>query len=114
MCSTTNGKFSIANGEVITGVIVGLEPDGSVVHNVGLGTVNGVVMSFTKGVPGENASATKTGNTYQITGTAGGVDSAGQQIHKPFEVDATCPLERRWLIVGGNGWRQAGLYALGG
>ncbi len=27
----------------------------------GLGTVDGVVMSFTEGVPGENATATKTG-----------------------------------------------------
>jgi ipoprotein LpqH len=91
VCSTTDGKFSIAVGDVMTGVIAGLEPDGSVVHNVGLGAVNGVVMSFTEGVPGENASATKTGNTYQITGTASGVDGAGKQVHKPFEVDATCP-----------------------
>lgn len=29
-------------------------------------------MSFTEGVSGENASATKTGDSYQITGTAGG------------------------------------------
>lgn len=48
-------------------------------------------MNFTEGVPGENASATKNGNTYKITGTAGGVDNAGQQVHKPFEVNVTCP-----------------------
>jgi ipoprotein LpqH len=46
VCSTTDGKFSIAIAEVITGVIVGLEPDASVVHNAGLGAVDGVVMSF--------------------------------------------------------------------
>ncbi len=93
VCSTTDGKFSIAIGEVITGVIVGLEPDASVVHNVGLGTVNGVVLSFTEGVPGNNATATKDGNTYKITGTATGVDSAnaGQEVSKPFEIEATCP-----------------------
>ncbi|WP_231584644.1 lipoprotein LpqH [Mycobacterium haemophilum] len=90
VCSTTNGKFSIAIGDMITGVIVGLEPDASVVHNAGLGTIDGVVMAFTEGVPGENASATKNGNTYQITGTASGVDNAGQQVHKPFEIEATC------------------------
>ena len=28
---------------------------------------------------------------YQITGTATGVDNAGQQVSKTFEVDATCP-----------------------
>jgi ipoprotein LpqH len=91
VCSTTDGKFSIAVGDMVTGIIVGLEPDASVVHNAGLGTVDGVVMSFTEGVPGENATATKTGNTYKITGTASGVDNAGQQVHKPFEVNVTCP-----------------------
>ena len=93
VCSTTDGKFSIAIGEVITGVIVGLEPDASVVHNVGLGTVNGVVLSFTEGVPGNNAGATKDGNTYKITGTATGADSANpaQEVSKPFEIEATCP-----------------------
>jgi ipoprotein LpqH len=91
VCSTNDGKFSIAVGDMATGIIVGLEPDASVVHNAGLGTVDGVVMSFTEGVPGENASATKTGNAYQITGTASGVDSAGRQVTKPFEVDVTCP-----------------------
>ena len=93
VCSTTDGKFSIAIGEVITGVIVGLEPDASVVHNIGLGTVNGVVLSFTEGVPGNNATATKDGNTYKITGTATGVDAANpaQEVSKPFEIEATCP-----------------------
>jgi lipoprotein LpqH len=91
-CSTHDGRFSIAIGEVITGVIVGLEPDGSAVHYAGLGTVNGVVMSFTEGAPGNNATATKSGNTYHIAGTATGVDDKnGQQISQPFTVDATCP-----------------------
>jgi ipoprotein LpqH len=91
VCSTTDGKFSIALGDMATGIIVGLEPDASAVHNAGLGTVDGVVMSFTEGVPGENATATKSGNTYKITGTASGVDNAGRQVHKPFEVNVTCP-----------------------
>jgi lipoprotein LpqH len=93
VCSTTDGKFSIAIGEPIVGTIVGLEPDASVVHFVGLGnTVNGVVLSFTEGAPGNTATATKDGNNYKITGTATGTDTAnGQQISKPFEIDATCP-----------------------
>ncbi|BCI91026.1 hypothetical protein NIIDMKKI_62320 [Mycobacterium kansasii] len=91
VCSTNAGRFSIAVGDMATGIIVGLEPDGSVVHSAGLGTVDGVVMSFTEGVPDENASATKTDNSYHITGVASGVDNAGQQVHKPFEVDVTCP-----------------------
>jgi len=91
VCSTTDGKFSIAIGDMLTGVVVGLEPDGSVVHNAGLGTVNGVVMSFTEGVPGNSATATKTGSNYKITGTASGVDNSGQQVNKDFTIDVTCP-----------------------
>jgi ipoprotein LpqH len=91
VCATNNGKFSIAIGEAITGVIVGLEPDGSAVHDVGLGTINGVVLSFTEGAPGNTASATKTGNSYHITGTATGMDNGRQQVSKPFTIDATCP-----------------------
>jgi len=91
VCSTTDGKFSIAIGEVITGVIVGLEPDASAVHNIGLGDVNGVVLSFTEGVPGNEATAIKDGNNYTITGTATGSDNANQQVSKPFEIDVTCP-----------------------
>ena len=91
VCSTTDGKFSIAIGDMLTDVIVGLEQDGSAVHNAGLGTVDGVVMSFTEGAPGNNATATKTGNSYNITGNASGADNAGQQVNKPFEIDVTCP-----------------------
>ena len=91
VCATNNGKFSIAIGEAITGVIVGLEPDASAVHDVGLGTINGVVLSFTEGAPGNNAGATKTGNSYHITGTATGMDNGAPQVSKPFTIDATCP-----------------------
>ncbi|MBX9641165.1 MAG: lipoprotein LpqH [Mycobacteriaceae bacterium] len=91
VCETNQGRFSIAIGDIITGVIVGLEQDASAVRSAGLGTVDGVVLSFTEGAPGNTAKATKNGNAYQITGTATGVDNAGQQVSKTFEVDATCP-----------------------
>ncbi|MDT5135879.1 MAG: ipoprotein LpqH [Mycobacterium sp.] len=91
VCETNQGRFSIAIGEMITGVIVGLEQDASAVHNAGLGTVDGVVLSFTEGAPGNSAKATKNGNVYQITGTATGVDNGGKEVSKTFEVDATCP-----------------------
>ena len=91
VCATTDGKFSIAIGDVITGVIVGLDQDASKVRGVGLGDVNGVVLNFTDGVPGDTATATKDGNTYTITGNASGSDSTGKQVSKPFEVVATCP-----------------------
>ncbi|MGE2814032.1 lipoprotein LpqH [Mycobacterium heidelbergense] len=91
VCATNNGKFSIAIGEAVTGVIVGLEPDASVVHDVGLGSINDVVLSFTEGAPGNSAGATKNGNSYHITGTATGVNNVGLQISKAFTIDATCP-----------------------
>jgi hypothetical protein len=93
VCATNDGKYSIAVGDMATGVIVGLESDASVVHNVGLGTVDGVVMSFTEGVPGNTATATKDGNAYTITGTASGVSEANpaEQITKPFDIAVTCP-----------------------
>lgn len=93
VCATNDGKYSIAIGDMATGIIVGLEPDASVVHGVGLGTVDGVVMSFTEGVPGNTAAATKDGNTYKITGTATGASEANptEQISKPFEVSVSCP-----------------------
>jgi Mycobacterium 19 kDa lipoprotein antigen len=93
VCATNDGKYSIAVGDMATGIIVGLEPDASVVHNVGLGTVDGVVMSFTEGVPGNTATATKNGNTYNITGAASGVSEANpaEQITKPFSITVTCP-----------------------
>ena len=91
VCATNEGRYSIAIGEAIVGVIVGLEPDASVVHGVGLGDVNGVVLNFTEGVPGDTATATKDGNTYTVTGAASGVDSAGKPVSKPFQIVATCP-----------------------
>ena len=91
LCETNAGKFSIAIGEPLTGIIVGIEPDGSVVRGVGLGDVNGVVLSFTEGVPGNDAKATKDGNNYKIKGTATGTDSANATVSKPFEIDVTCP-----------------------
>jgi lipoprotein LpqH len=93
VCATNDGKYSIAVGDMATGIIVGLEPDASVVHNAGLGTVDGVVLSFTEGVPGNTATATKDGNTYTITGTASGVTEANpaEQITKPFDIKVTCP-----------------------
>lgn len=92
VCSTTDGKFSIAVGELGTGYIVGLEPDGSVVHNVGLPIQdNGLVLAYTEGVPGNEATATKDANTYTVTGTVTGTDNANAAISKPFEIVATCP-----------------------
>lgn len=91
-CNSKDGKFSIAIGQPFIGVIVALEQDASVVHLVGLGDINGLNYNFTEGVPGQSATATKSGNTYHVTGTASGTDNKGkQQATKPFTVDVSCP-----------------------
>lgn len=92
VCATDNGKFSIAVGDMGTGFIVGLEQDASVVHNIGLPIMDdGLVLAFTEGAPGNDAKATKDGNTYKVTGTVTGTDNANTQVSKPFDIEVTCP-----------------------
>jgi lipoprotein LpqH len=93
VCSTTGGNTNIAVGEATTGIAVILAEDASKVTSVGLGNVNGVALGFQDGAPGGNASATKDGKTYKVSGTATGVDMANpmQPMTKPFEIEVTCP-----------------------
>jgi lipoprotein LpqH len=93
VCSAAVGTMNIAVGEQTTGIAVVMSPDASKVTSVGLGNVDGVVMGYQVGAPGGNASATKDGNTYTVTGTATGVDMANpmQPMTKPFEIKVTCP-----------------------
>ena len=93
-CSTAMGNLNIGVGDAATGIAVVMSPDASKVTSVGLGNVNGVVMGFQDGAGGgTNASATKDGSTYTITGTATGVDMANPMspMTKPFEITVTCP-----------------------
>lgn len=92
-CTTAVGNLSIAVGEQATGIAVVMTPDASKVTSVGLGNVDGVVMGYQDGAPGGQASATKDGQTYTISGTATGVDMANptQPLTKPFEIKVSCP-----------------------
>lgn len=92
VCTTAGGTVNIAIGGAATGiaaVLTDANPPG--VTSVGLGNVNGVTLAYAAG-SGGNASATKDGNKYKITGTATGVDMANptQPVNKPFEIDVTC------------------------
>jgi len=93
VCAAAGGNFNIAIGGAATGIAVVMSEDASKVTSVGLGNVNGVALAFQEGAPGGNASATKDGKAYKISGTASGVDMANpmQPITKPFEIDVTCP-----------------------
>jgi ipoprotein LpqH len=92
VCTTVGGNVNIAIGGAATGiaaVLTDANPPG--VTSVGLGNVNGVTLAYAAG-SGGNASATKDGNKYKITGNATGVDMANptQPVNKPFEIDVTC------------------------
>jgi ipoprotein LpqH len=97
VCSTVNGNTTIAIGGAATiggtGISAVVTTDNPPqVKSVGLGNVNGVTLAYASGSSQGNASATKNGNSYKITGTATGVDTANpmQPVSKPFEIDVTC------------------------
>jgi lipoprotein LpqH len=93
-CSSAAGSVNIAIGGAQTGIgIVLTDASPPSVKSVGLGNVNGVVLGYTPGSGQGNASATKDGSKYKVSGTATGVDMANpmQPVKKPFEVDVTCP-----------------------
>ncbi len=91
VCTTAGGNTTIAIGGAATGISAVLTGDNQV-KSVGLGNVNGVTLAYAQGSGQGNASATKSGNSYKITGTATGVDMANptQPVNKPFEIDVTC------------------------
>ncbi len=93
VCSNVGGSINIAVGGAATG-IAAILTDGNPpqVKSVALGNVNGVALGYTPGAGQGNASATKNGNTYTISGSATGIDKSNpmQLINKPFEIDVTC------------------------
>jgi lipoprotein LpqH len=92
-CTSAAGTETIAVGGAQTGIGVTLtDASPPVVKSVGLGNVNGVALGYSPGGQG-NASATKDGSKYKISGTATGVDMANpmQPVNKSFEIDVTCP-----------------------
>jgi lipoprotein LpqH len=93
-CTTAAGNVNIAIGGAATGIgVVLTEANPPGVKSVGLGNVNGVTLGYTPGTGQGNASATKNGSSYKITGTAVGVDMSNpmQPVNKSFEIDVTCP-----------------------
>jgi lipoprotein LpqH len=93
-CTSAAGNVNIAVGGAQTGIgIVLTDASPPAVKSVGLGSVNGVTLGYTPGTGQGNATATKDGSKYKISGTATGVDMANpmQPVNKPFEIDVTCP-----------------------
>ena len=93
-CTTAAGNVNIAIGGASTGIgAVLTDANPPAVKSVGLGNVNGVTLGYTPGTGQSNASVTKNGSSYKISGTATGVDMSNptQPVSKPFEIDVTCP-----------------------
>jgi ipoprotein LpqH len=93
-CTTAAGNVNIAIGGASAGIgAVLTDANPPAVKSVGLGNVNGVTLGYTPGTGQGNASATKDGSKYKISGTATGVDMSNpmQPVNKPFEIDVTCP-----------------------
>ena len=93
-CTSAAGNQNIAIGGAATGIgVVLTDASPPSVKSVGLGNVNGVTLGYTPGTGQGNATATKDGSKYKISGTATGVDMANpmQPVNKPFEIDVTCP-----------------------
>lgn len=92
VCTNAVGNFNIAIGQKVSGVAVVLTPDAKTVHSVILGNVNGVILGYQQGMSGGEATASKDGDTYIISGSATGVTAAlpPVMVTKPFEVRVTC------------------------
>ncbi|MDL9936756.1 lipoprotein LpqH [Gordonia sp. ABSL1-1] len=95
-CVSNGGNVNIAvgsqTGRAGIGAVV-TEGDNPEVVSVGIAATNGILYGYAKAAPGANASATKDGSTYTLTGQLTGIDPANptQQLTKPFEMKVTCP-----------------------
>ena len=92
VCASMGGNVNVAIGESMTGIAAVIsESDPPTVKSVGLGNVDGITLAVGGGQG--DATATKDGKTYKITGNAFGIDMANpmQPAKKPFELEFTCP-----------------------
>jgi ipoprotein LpqH len=94
-CTQAGGNVNIGIGDPTSGIGAAVTTvDPPVVQAVGLGNLTGATLGYSAGAPNQgNAQVTKSGNSYTITGTAAGVNTANppQTITKSFEMDVTCP-----------------------
>lgn len=96
-CQKAGGELQIGIGQPGTQTTVSVQATDAnppVVHQIALGNVNGVTLTYQQGSPGASAQATEDGNGYKFTGTATGVNTANPMqgmVSKSFEIDVTCP-----------------------
>jgi ipoprotein LpqH len=94
-CQKAAGELQIGIGQPGSPTAIAVQATDSnppTIHQIALGTVDGVTLAYQQGSPGASATATQNGNDYKFSGTATGMDkSTAGLVSKPFEVDVTCP-----------------------
>jgi lipoprotein LpqH len=97
-CTPSGENTNIGIGDAANGIgAVVSNGTPPIVHAVGLGSVNGIVLGFSDAAANQatNAGAAVKDKTYAIKGTASGVDVTNpdqpQPVTKPFELNVTCP-----------------------
>jgi lipoprotein LpqH len=94
-CTPAGGNVNIGIGDATNGIGAAVTTaDPPVVQAVGLGNLTGATLGYSSGAPNKaSAQATKSCNSYTITGTATGTAAANPQqaLSKSFEMDVTCP-----------------------
>jgi ipoprotein LpqH len=93
-CTPAGDNINIGIGDPTNGIgAVVTNTDPPAVHAVGLGSASGSTLGYSDAAGSQgSAQATKVGNSFQITGTAVGLDpSSSQAVTKSFEMDVACP-----------------------
>ncbi|OBI92030.1 lipoprotein LpqH [Mycobacterium asiaticum] len=97
-CQASGANTNIGIGDAANGIGAVVSNDKPpIVHAVGLGAVDGIVLGFSDAAPNQatNAGAALKDKTYAIKGTASGVDMTNpdqpRPVTKPFEMSVTCP-----------------------
>ena len=97
-CTPSGENTNIGIGDAANGIgAVVSNGTPPIVHAVGLGSVDGIVLGFSDAAANQatNAGAAVKDKTYAIKGTASGVDVTNpdqpQPVTKPFELNVTCP-----------------------
>ena len=91
VCAAVGGNTSITIGNPGSAVTALLTSDNPPkVQSVVLGNVNGAKLAYQAGTGQGDASATKNGNSYKITGNAVDMTNPMSPVKKPFEIDVTC------------------------
>lgn len=96
VCQKAAGQLQIGIGQPGSPGAIAVQAtdaDPPAIHQIALGTVNGVALAYQQGTPGVSAQSSKNGNGYKFTGTATGVDKSNpmQPLTKPFDIEVTCP-----------------------